>query len=238
MLICDICGKKIFTACPQNWPYRYKQKIFCSEDCRIVHAARDLHKFEFITLEEREMIRADMNGNHQKAERKNEDMGNTFLTEEQKGKAVEIALEGGDPIAYLKECGCGNPWGNWGYIKTKLQKSDPEKHARITEAEEKRKGKPEKKTVKDPKELKVAQMDDADLNVKLVIPNTVPELQYKVIGIETQLGKFQYDEASDQLRWMPKGSMTVVMMKAEDWQRMAADLPKIMKAIGAEVDEE
>ena len=55
MLTCDICGKKIFTAYPQNWPYKHMSKVFCSEDCRIVYKARDLHKFEYVRLEAPEL---------------------------------------------------------------------------------------------------------------------------------------------------------------------------------------
>ena len=59
------------------------------------------------------------------------------------------------------------------------------------------------------------------------------DLEYKVIGIETKLGKFQYDAGNDQLRWMPFGSTVVVMMPAEDWKKLAEDLPKVMGTIGA-----
>ena len=63
-------------------------------------------------------------------------------------------------------------------------------------------------------------------------------LKFKVIGIETKQGKFQYDSASDQMRWMPKNSTVVIMMQSADWKQLAEELPEIMKAIGATGREE
>lgn len=48
------------------------------------------------------------------------------LTREQKEKAVELALSGGDYLAHLKECGSKNPSAAWWYIRKTLEKSDPE----------------------------------------------------------------------------------------------------------------
>ena len=55
MMVCAICGKKIFTTYPANWPYRYKSMVFCSQDCQIVHTARDLHKVDFANLWQQDM---------------------------------------------------------------------------------------------------------------------------------------------------------------------------------------
>ena len=53
------------------------------------------------------------------------------LTREEKEKAVELAIAGKDPIGYLKECGCKNPWASWAYIKNVLKKSKPELYAKL-----------------------------------------------------------------------------------------------------------
>lgn len=69
------------------------------------------------------------------AERTGQDMGNSKnshkLTREEKEKAVELAIGGKDPIGYLKECGCKNPWASWAYIKNVLRKSKPELYAKL-----------------------------------------------------------------------------------------------------------
>lgn len=56
------------------------------------------------------------------------------LTLENKKKAVEIALEGGNPNEYLKACGVANPSASWMYIKKTLQEKDPKKYAQLTNA--------------------------------------------------------------------------------------------------------
>lgn len=48
------------------------------------------------------------------------------LTREQKEKAAELALSGGDYLAHLKECGAKNPSAAWWYIRKTLEKSNPE----------------------------------------------------------------------------------------------------------------
>lgn len=53
------------------------------------------------------------------------------LTLEQKKKAVQISIDGGDPIEFLRECGCDAPDKTWWYIKNKLKDSNPELYAKI-----------------------------------------------------------------------------------------------------------
>ena len=37
-LYCDFCGRRWFAHWPEFWPYRYKDEIYCSENCRICSA--------------------------------------------------------------------------------------------------------------------------------------------------------------------------------------------------------
>lgn len=270
MIRCDICGQKVFTACTDSqWPYRYKGKRFCSEDCRTVHLARDLHKINFANLGEQDMqgiypVNYIPVKDGPKEERDEDMRGQKLITDEQKQKAIETALEGGDPIKYLKECGAKNTWGNWGWIKMQLEKKDPEKYKRMMEALGQKPAtveradklpKVERKAEEQKPLAKVVRKeitkDGVKVEAKLLVPKeefekalnggTKKALDFKVIGIETKLGKFQYDSASDQMRWMPKNSTVVIMMQSEDWEKLAEDLPEIMKAIGAtdrEDDEE
>lgn len=34
-LYCDFCGRRWITQWPELWPYRYQDKLFCSENCKI-----------------------------------------------------------------------------------------------------------------------------------------------------------------------------------------------------------
>ena len=52
-------------------------------------------------------------------------MKRSKLTLEQKKKAVEIAMNGGNPLKYLADCGSDNPTGMWYTIKQNLKETDP-----------------------------------------------------------------------------------------------------------------
>ena len=134
---------------------------FCSENCMIVADVRDTKERSgwndepWITEGELEdiqagrkpfrMLRRPTSRNSRPpaekdrpgkpAERTGQDMGNNKsshkLTREEKEKAVELAIAGKDPIGYLKECGCKNPWASWAYIKQTLKKAKPEKYAQL-----------------------------------------------------------------------------------------------------------
>ena len=61
------------------------------------------------------------------------------MTPENKEKAIEIAIAGGDYIKHLKECGAANPHASWSYIKQQLAREDPVKYDELMAAMEKRK---------------------------------------------------------------------------------------------------
>lgn len=134
---------------------------FCSENCMIVSDVRDTKERSgwsdepWITEGELEdiqagrkpfrMLRRPTSRNSRPpaekdrpgkpAERTGQEMGNNKsshkLTREEKEKAVELAIDGKDPIGYLKECGAKNPWASWAYIKQTLKKAKPEKYAQL-----------------------------------------------------------------------------------------------------------
>lgn len=53
------------------------------------------------------------------------------ITLAQKKRAVEIALNGGNPLPYLKQCGSERPDGLWYTIKQDLKKADPTAYERL-----------------------------------------------------------------------------------------------------------
>lgn len=53
------------------------------------------------------------------------------ITLEQKKKTVQIAIEGGDPLEYLRQHGSKNPSGLWWTIKNDVKAADPELYAKI-----------------------------------------------------------------------------------------------------------
>lgn len=287
MTECGVCGKHIVIPYPEFYVYKREGTYFCSLDCMVV----------FKTQLTRQRCGF-------KTERTDKEMKQHKLTQEQKKQAVQIAIQGGDPLEYLKKSGAKNPSAAWWYIRKTLSEADPEKYRELTVALATLK--PEKeiewqhddqqfvakvvkkeetagglevtieKTDKLPPEAqnmpaqrkvvhhkepitpdhperatnmenlevaKKAEREDiagAAMKATAAVQklckaiNSGKHLEYKVIGIETKLGKFQYDHASDQLRWMPRRTTVVIMMPAAEWKKLAEDLPKIMKKIGAE----
>ena len=55
------------------------------------------------------------------------------LTREEKERAVELAISGGDPLDWLRTCGAKNPSAAWFYIKKTVAKADPKLYEKIPE---------------------------------------------------------------------------------------------------------
>ena len=122
MMVCPICGKRFFCQ-PEFWPYWRGDYYLCSENCKIV----------FDTKEFRE--KSGWIDDHY---RKKEEKKVHKITLAQKKKAVDIAIGGGNPLKYLKECGSSNPSAHWYYIRKTLKEKDPEKYAQIPGAVKKK----------------------------------------------------------------------------------------------------
>lgn len=77
----------------------------------------------------------------------------TRVSLEQKKKAVQIALDGGNPFDFLRDCGSKEPAGLWWTIKQNLKKVDPETYAKLPAMLPKTE--PVKKAGKKPKDLPI-----------------------------------------------------------------------------------
>ena len=113
MTECGVCGKRIVIPDPMFYVYKRGKTFFCSKNCMIVHNSKLTGKTGMF-----------------RTERKEKDM-NHRLTRDQKQKAVELALQGGDYMAYLKKAGAKNPSAAWWYIKATLEKANPEKYKEL-----------------------------------------------------------------------------------------------------------
>ena len=104
---CPECGKEFYVAYPDKWVYRRQHRntrtYYCSWRCYRV------------------------------PEKKKEESKVTKVTLEQKKKAVEIALEGGDPREFLGTL-CKAPGVMWSSIREKLKTADPELYEKLPKA--------------------------------------------------------------------------------------------------------
>ena len=280
MMTCRICGKRFVVTWPQHWVYRRKDVFLCSEDCMIVYDAQT--------------TRAANGFGPKKTRGAEEDMAGK-LTQKQREEVVEIAIQGGSPIEYLKKCGIANPYASWEWIKKSLEAKNPEMYVKITAGATRKK--PKKTTeeleaeaaevingeidlerdkeelaledLKFPMKVKGVKETAAGLQVTVtakkvdkVPPVEIPEqsvsmaptpliLQggvdyqmkvdesrkprkpFKVIGLETDFGRFTMGEVKGVIRFKAAG-MTEIRMMTEDWLKMADLLPEILRELGVD----
>lgn len=120
---CPVCGKRFWCDWPNLWAYKRDKLFLCSWSCIR----------EYDNRKEAEMM-----------ERKQ-------MTREEKRKAVEIALGGGNPLPYLKEIGMKNPTMAWKGIRTwAAQEMGTEEAEKLPERFGKGTGDPEVQLVCDP----------------------------------------------------------------------------------------
>ena len=169
------------------------------------------------------------------------------VTREQKAKAVQIALEGGDPLRYLENCGASNPAQMWYAIKGVLKENDPEIYAKIPKRIDRKDAKPkEEPTLADA----VAGMTDAaeefldkceemglkvngEKVVKPVQPVTLAGLEITAVNHQ-DLGEFYLDKKFKSIDWRtPDGEE--VSIAPSMWVQLWKELPNILKLLGVEV---
>lgn len=229
---CRCCGRKFDVLYPQQWAYKKPKAkgggydYLCSWKC----------------LREEEQKKNKPKGQ--------DDMPNNKLTAEQKAKAVEIALAGGDFMKYLKECGAKNASAAWDYIKKTLTKENPQKclelmHKLSERQKEKNRKEAEEaheKAVKEEREwLESFQKPDKE---GTVIARTVedktevfgvpaeekPEFEFKVTAIRTSLGEFNTDSRNGLIYWTGN-SGDKICMSYKSWKELTEQIPRILKVL-------
>ena len=100
---CPVCGKTFDVIWPTQWVYKRDGNFLCSWHCVRTH---------------------DKRGDEKNLKRKG-------LTLEEKKKAVQICLDGGNPLDYLRTLGSKDPVQTWFGIKKGLKESDPETYAKL-----------------------------------------------------------------------------------------------------------
>ena len=125
MFTCPVCGRLKCAYWPEHWVYRRGETFYCSDQCRDVDSVRDTRLLNDI-LRERRCRKIGK-----------EEKGMNKITLEQKKKAVQVAIEGGDVLDYLRKCGSKNPSGMWWTIKEGLKKADPKMYAMLPDGRKK-----------------------------------------------------------------------------------------------------
>lgn len=174
------------------------------------------------------------------------------MTPENKEKAIEIAIAGGDYIKHLKECGAGNPHASWSYIKQQLAREDPAKYDELMEALEKRK--PEVTVVKQLPMDARGSVSKEEMYKALGVPAeaviekqitkalvfdglTVTAVSQDDFKIERggkngeKITVFWPDDGSDTIKLL----VQMTSMSVEKWQKFMEIMPKAMRVLGVNI---
>ena len=174
------------------------------------------------------------------------------LTDKQKLKACEMALEGKNTLPYLKEIGTKNQTAAWDtclnwarknvadYEKLPKRFGQQKKEAPKVElvydesiAEEYRREQEEKKAEQ---AVEMAPPPEIVENIEVVqIINGMPADDVLVTAIRMgSLGEFYFDRKYRTIDWR-SGDGEEVSLMPEEWRRLAEAIPRMMQLLGVEV---
>ena len=168
------------------------------------------------------------------------------LTLENKKKAVEIALGGGNYLDYLKKCGAGNPSASWTYIKKCLQAKDPEKYEQLMAI--KKQEKPAEQAEDPLKDFEPVVFQGKEYEKAEKAEQKEPKTEQKAEKTSGKRRKadqkqtFKIREAEGAVGiWTNKGTEikfwkhgSEISLAPVDWLALAAELPNVLKLFGME----
>ena len=217
---CPVCGKRFTVLWPHQWAFKRGKPhptFYCSWKC-------------LRTLDKR---------------KGDENVKTGKVTRSQKEKAVQIALDGGDPLRYLESCGAGNAPQMWYAIKQHLKENDPDTYAKLPKRIDRKDAKPkEEPTLADA----VAGMTDAaeeffdkceEMGLKVngdpvTKPSLVTAGPITVTAIRHKsFGEFYRDHDHKCIDWRtPEGDE--MSLSLQGWKDLIMELPGLLKILGVE----
>ena len=208
---CPVCHKVFIVPSKSKWAYKKMSQLICSWTC----------------LRALEM-------------KKGEDKGmRAKVPDEVKQEAIRVAIAGGNPIEALEPY-TRNPKAMWWAIKAKVKETDPETYAKLPDLRNMRKPAKEEKPVtaadamaacQDAADTFFGQCRDMGL-LKDQPAESEPEMEYKVTGIRTELGNFQYYKKTGFIDWTPNDGNDTVSLNLDEWKQFINDWPKVLKVLG------
>lgn len=154
------------------------------------------------------------------------------ITLEQKKKAVQIAIDGGDPLEYLRNHGSKNPSGLWWTIKNDVKSADPELYAKIPMLNAVRKNKPEKDEPVPVDKETVAAAEEAKpqiperLIAKIEVENPLMD-GFTVTSIRGKYGEYHKDTMSASLDFLGTDGETI-SMRPEAWKEWLEEVSRVL----------
>ena len=166
------------------------------------------------------------------------------LTLEDKKHAVKIALDGGNPLEYIRMCGVLNAAEAWGKIKNNLKEKDPATWEKLPKrlpnpVMDRKKEAPAdqvtKEAMKHP-EQPVVQIDGPVIIEKMAEKpvNEVKPINLKtfsISAIRTGLGEFYFDKKFNTIDWRTIVGDEVSLTPA-GWRELINTMPDVLTVLG------
>ena len=204
---CAVCGKRTVILYPHLWVYKRDGKYFCSYSCK-----RIFDKGEIDMKEEKTTKRNRL------------ELGQ---------KLLELISAGKSPIPYLAGIGYANPQMAYADIKKACIKADPSLADRFPESI-----RGLKKPVETPEgNATVVATKEPPMPIaggeweKMETPeNPVNQLDFKIVGIEGQYGRFVYDKARNEIIWSTEDGEAAAMSPTS-WRIFAKQMPRVVELL-------
>lgn len=219
--ICNTCGREISILHPESWAYKRKLgnvNIFWCSWSCLREAEKE-GKFSM-----------------------------KKLTLDNKKHAVKIAMDGGNPLEYIRMCGISNAADCWSKIKADLKEKDPEAWEKLPKrlpnpVMDRNKEAPAdavtKAALQHP-ERPIVQIDGQVIVEKMMeqkpkITKPLAYDGYTVCCIESKtFGRFYWDRDHNHLDWTT-GEGEEVSFTPQGWKMFLEELPKAAAILGVEL---
>ena len=181
LMKCPICNRSFHVQYPELWVYkRYIDghlRTLCSWKC----------------------LRA-----YEKEKEETELKGNQKITLEQKKKAIQMALDGKDPLKYLDQLGSSNPSAMWYTIRQTVKEKDPALYERLSKKAETKVTEVTKVTEETTPETEETEEDFTPEDTEPEPPAKVTQMRITkplvyegmtVCAVSSEIGTYSYDKA-------------------------------------------
>lgn len=171
------------------------------------------------------------------------------LTLEDKKKAVQIAVDGGNPLEYIRSCGVKNAAEAWGKIKRVVKETDQEAFEKIPKRLPNPKNSIVIDTPKGKMEItpeKISQMSQEEVSyanvammselVKRTINGAVNYDGFTVRAVQGVYGRYFYDKTSmGEYIDFENNDGDELSMTVDNWQMFVAELKHAAAVLGVEL---
>ena len=162
--------------------------------------------------------------------------GNQKITLEQKKKAIQMALDGKDPLKYLDQLGSSNPSAMWYTIRQAVKEKDPALYERLSKkAETKVTEETTPETEETEEDFTPEDTEPEPPAEKITKPLCYDE--FTVRAVEGEYGRYHFQDINgkqwidfDDLEGANELSMTV-----DQWRGLLAELRKAAAILGVEL---